>query len=675
MKPRTSMWIIYSQIVGILTVTFPILMTAAPASAQQNIVHPIAQPRRPDADSMSQINQTRPHTPDGISSGKVTLSVGSPGVSLLNSSKLLSGVAILDTGTAPASKVKVTSITLSRGKLTFPHLPLHLGSIPVNGEALLRANFTGSFIAGGQYTLRFLGTYTVGSTPHRFALKQLLTVPPASPGSASVTTTEVVSHFVSGGKFPHQSLHFDREVNSSGWTVPTGPHVVGKPTQVGTRARKAPLVSNGHAMSAPPDVVFDVNNGLGLTCGTTNGTASATAEPSGASSGKVVFVSGNWFAAYSADSGRTFHQLDPTQIFPDDEVGFCCDQVVQYAPSIDRFIWLLQGGKSNGNRIAIASPADITRNSGTAWTYWNLTKATFGQANGFDYPDLSLGNNYLYMSWNVGGLQVVRTSLAGLQAGGTISLDYTNPSDSSMAQGAHLSQDTQDEIFWAGHDSNSQPGIRVFSLAEGSGSYFWRDVGIASWANNAPSSTTPDGRNWLYFGFPGHAVDGFTRSSNQLWLAWSAATDTNFKQPHVEMVTLDRSNNFSLVQQVQIWNDSYAFAYPALATNGCTGEVGLSLEYGGNGNYENHVVGFWGDFVVYITTGSNIGPNPSASPRQTFGDYVTIRNFGAASPLFDAFGYGLTTGKVTQTDARYILFGRPSCGARTKLSTQEKPLD
>jgi len=175
---------------------------------------------------------------------------------------------------------------------------------------------------------------------------------------------------------------------------------------------------------------------------------------------------------------------------------------------------------------------------------------------------------------------------------------------------------------------------------------------------------TPDGQDWVSQcggGFPGTAVIGATRSGNQLWFAWSAGKNSNFQQPHVEMVTLDRNNNFSKTQQVQIWNNSYAFAYPALATDACTGEVGLSLEYGGNGNYENHVVGFWGDFVLYITTGSDVG-------TCRFGDYVTIRQAPAttANPgnLFDAFGYGLNTATPpatgVRTDIHYVQFGRPA---------------
>ncbi len=226
-----------------------------------------------------------------------------------------------------------------------------------------------------------------------------------------------------------------------------------------------------------------------------------------------------------------------------------------------------------------------------------------------------------------------------------------------MAWGSHLMQNTLDEIFWAGHNNNSQ--MRVFSWAEGSNSYFWRDRGISTWANNALSSTTPDGFNWLQkaSGFPRNAPIGATRSGNELWFAWNAGTDGNFQRAHVQMVTLDRSNNFNVIQQVQIWNNSFAFAYPALTTNSCTGEIGLSLEFGGNGNYENHVVGFWGDFLLFLTTGSNVGTT-------RFGDYVTIRQEPAttANPgnLFSAFGYGLNSvpppGTGTLTDVHYVLW-------------------
>jgi hypothetical protein len=468
----------------------------------------------------------------------------------------------------------------------------------------------------------------------------------------------VPAHVVKGAPFPARRPSFDNDVNGARWTVPRGPFVAGARRPSKTATQKAPF-------GDPPQVAFKVNNGLGIS-------GSTIAEPSGGTTASgVVFVSANWFAAYSSNGGASFTQVNPTTIFPNDAIGFCCDQIVQYAPSINRFLWLLQG--NNGFRLASASPASLVSSSATAWTYWNLPSSIFGQptGTGVDYPDLSIGNNSLYLSWDVGwpscpprcrsGFQVSRTSLAGLQAGGTITIQYTNPPDSSMAWGGHLTQDTGNEIFWAGHNSQSQ--MRVFSLAEGSNTYFWRDVGISSWSNAALSSTTPDGNNWLTgsSGFPGNAVLGSTRSGNELWFAWTAGTDNRFKQAHVEMVTLNRNANFSKIRQVQIWNNNYAFAYPALATNACTGEVGMSFEYGGNGRYENHVVGFWGDFVAYITTGSNVGTT-------RFGDYVSIRQAPPTRTdpgnLFAAFGYGLNTipppGSGIKTDTHYVLFGRPA---------------
>jgi len=439
----------------------------------------------------------------------------------------------------------------------------------------------------------------------------------------------------------------------------------------------------------PPAIDFVTNSSLGLPPGGSNGTTSTTTEPSGgATAGGVVFATANWIAAYSTNGGASFQHADPSTAFPNDAVGFCCDQIVVYVPSIDRFVWFLQGGGDNGYRLAVASPAQVISNGVNGWTYWNLLPSVFGATagTGFDYPDLSVGDNYLYMSWDAGdpcpkgcnsGHQVARTSLAGLQAGGTITIDFTNPNtDQNVAWGSHLTQNPGDTIYWAGHYSNKQ--LRVFSWTEGSNIYYWQNVPIYSWANNSPlTSETPDGVNWVNFlfnpttqnpkgGFPDNSVLGATRSGSQLWLAWSAGTDNNFPQPHVEMVTLDLSNNLNLIQQVQIWNNFITFAYPALATNACTGEIGLSLESGGDSVYfENHVVGFWGDFTVYQTTGSNLGD-------ARYGDYVSIRQMPGtdANPgnLFAAFGFGINTNAHAPgftSDVHYVQFGRPPSSCKS----------
>ncbi|MGB9467053.1 MAG: hypothetical protein WBR10_18245 [Candidatus Acidiferrum sp.] len=606
-------------------------------------------------------------------------SLGPSGDYLEAGDKLVVATRLNNTSEKDAFRVEIDSIRLESAELLSPKaFPLAVGEIEPEKNVTVQADFNSSHLEQGKpYRLVVHGTYRPkrkepdhdddkqGNDERReFTVSDDITLPRVSPGSAQVKSSKIEPQTVTGGHYPHREPNFEEKENGSRWTVPTGPFVAGKPTPTGTATQKAPRTPGD-----PPGVTFNANDGLGI-----NG--STIAEPSGAVGGGVVFVTANFYAAYSKDGGATFTKLDPTTIFPNDNVGLCCDQIVQYVPSIDRFIWLLQGTDAsavqqpNGQRIASASPAQIISSSGTSWTYWDLTPGVFGEpiGTGFDYPDLSVGTNYLYMSWDVGwpgcpkgcsnGHLVARSPLSQIKAGGTIGLDYTTPSDSSSAWGAHLTQDTGNEIFWVGQQNNSSQSLRVFSLAEGSNTYFWRDIGTSSWANNALSSLTPDGQNWVnkLSGFPGNAVTGATRSSNDLWFAWSAGTDNNFQQPHVEMVTLDRSNNFNLIRQVQIWNNNYAFAYPALATNACTGEVGLSLEYGGNNKfYENHVVGFWGDFLVYVTTDSSVGTT-------RFGDYVSIRQDSTPSlkgAFFDAFGFGLDkTTSGTKTDTRYVVFGR-----------------
>lgn len=623
-----------------------------------------------------------------------TFTLTAPGVGLEDST-LLIAARLNNTSQKSAINVKIDSVQLDSALLLTP-TPVPVGEINAGQSAIVQANFDSSQLTPGkQYQLIMRGSYESvpkdkddkgkgGKKDHKskgkynqFLVESVIVLPPAAPGSAPLGTVNISSSVVTGAPYRHQPPAFgdDDEVNPQNWTVPTASFEAGTISE-GTSVQPAPsgsAVSSSSPQSiqnASPLVVFNANNSLGITSG-----VSTIAEPSGGvSGGGVVFATMNWMAAFSTD-GINFTPLDPTTIFPADAIGFCCDQIVQYIPSIDRFVWLLQG--SSGYRLAAASPEQVVASGGKDWTYWNLPPNLFGSCTSLDYPDLSLGNSFLNISWDAGasfsgecsgGFQVARTSFAGLQAGGTITLQFTDPVNAPMAWGSHLMQDTGDEVFWAGHNNNKN--MRIFSLPENSDTYSWRDRGISSWANNAPNSTTPDGQDWLgknFSGatgngaFPGNGVIGATRVGNRLWFAWSAGTDSNFPQAHIELVTFDRSEDFSKGQQMQVWNPDYAFAYPALSTNACTFEVGMSFEFGGGGNYENHVVGFWGDFVAYVTTASNVGTN-------RFGDYVTIRRAPPTGEdpgnLFAAFGYGLNSvpapGTGVQADVHYVLFGRPA---------------
>lgn len=407
-----------------------------------------------------------------------------------------------------------------------------------------------------------------------------------------------------------------------------------------------------------------------------NASANA-ADISGAKGGTVVLLSGNWYIDYSTDSGATFTTLDPTTIFPNTLAGgFCCDQVLQYASQIDRFLWLLQyqsgGTGANAYRLAMASPQDVIDSNCTAWTYWDLTSASFGIGTDWmDYPSMSLGDGEVYFSFDVldttadgiadNGLVVVRFNLAEIAAGGTINFRFTTPADSAVAWGSGASQNTGNEVFWAGHVDNST--LRVFSWRNDSNTYFWRDIEVRNWPNGALSSIGPNGNNWFGWGFPNNAVIGITRRLNELWLGWTASNGDggsggfNFPHPHVQIVKVNIAG-WTVIEQMQVWNPDLAFGYPSLATNS-DNEVGIALGWGGRDGgasspHANSAVGFMGDYVVWYRDGSTW-------THTRWGDYVTIRRAAPESQMFAGFGYvtiDTSTGAGHRFDPYYVLFGR-----------------
>jgi len=488
----------------------------------------------------------------------------------------------------------------------------------------------------------------------------------------SSLNASVQPNHVSGGKYPPFNPPKEGYNEDRPRTVPTGP----------LRGTLAPTVNGSqlYQIQNPPlggsgdPVVFSGYNSLGTQ---TTGVGTPP-DVNTARNGNVVMLSYNTKLLLSTDGAVTYTLLDPTTIFPSGPTkdsagnlldnGLCCDQKLIYLSSIDQFIWLQQfcgtGAGSclsgiNKVRIAAATTQNAINSAGTSWTYWDLASATFNLgATTMDYPDLSVGDNYLYFSADAvgNGLLVVRIPLNDIKGGGTINMNYTTPSDSSLAYGGHVSQNTGDAVFWAGHKDNST--IRIFNFPESSGSYSWRDVSINSWPNGTISSIDPDGTNWLSFTFPGSAVLGLTRrTANEVWFAWTGSSNANFKNPQVQVLEIN-SNDYSAISQWQIWNDNYAFTYPSLATNS-NAEVGISLGWeGAKSFYSNNAVGILGDFVVWYPELSTI------SNASRYGDYFNVARNTPKSALFDGSGYAVlknTPPAVGQRfDPYYIQFGRNS---------------
>jgi hypothetical protein len=399
-------------------------------------------------------------------------------------------------------------------------------------------------------------------------------------------------------------------------------------------------------------------------------------DPNVAAAGQKVVVVNNEKISLSVDGGLTFHSFGVGSLYADaPDGGVCCDQVIRYAPSINRFIWIDQywnavGHPNNRDRLAVFSPAAVTAGGLTSWTYWDITAAMLPGTHAFlDYPDLAVGNNYVYLSQDAGDACcsvnqsfIARIGLDNLQGGlnlaaGAHAWRYLD----QVLLGGQVTQNTLGRAFWARNTDTSH--IQVNSWDESSTSYLSpaATITIGTWPNSDYVSKTPDGLPWI--ATYGGSVIGEARGGqkgNSLWFAWTAGRGTGqlswLAQPHIELVEISASG-LSLVSQRAIWNASYAFAYPALMTNSA-GQLGISMAWGGGTDYENFAVGnlTTSPFLVYSATNStkNCGCG-------RWGDYFGIGTAGEIDRPneFVAAGYGFSpppAGGPASYDAHFVGF-------------------
>jgi len=471
-----------------------------------------------------------------------------------------------------------------------------------------------------------------------------------------------VKYLAKARKFvPQSTIHIRKEIPTpkQGAPVldynPTQPLALDMPIPM-AMAMAAPGM--GGAPLASSDNVTLVRN-VQLTSVATNNTASNVGEPSVASNGDVVFFTGNWYAAVSFNRGKTFKFVDPANSFPNPPgMRFCCDQVVQYIQSIDTFVWLLQystnSSGENIQRLAFAKTADVRLGR---WRTFDITPQSLGLPGTFlDYPDLAVGTNMLYVtmngfrnnSWNATVL--VRLPLAGINSGNITAQRTISTTNFNFRVAQHCGT----RAFWASHQNTST--LRVYSWDETAPQPSFRDVPVARWASGPYSSMTPDNRNWLARADP--RLTGATKRNNELWFTWASAAGgaNNRPNPFIQIARIN-STNFTLIENINIWDATCGTCYAALSTNN-NNEVGVSYMIGGggiNGRFPTHVIG--------ILTGTRREVTTFAGTRgpadQKWGDYLTVRRNYPNSNLFCATGYTLKgpAGSANATP-NYTLFGR-----------------
>ena len=413
---------------------------------------------------------------------------------------------------------------------------------------------------------------------------------------------------------------------------------------------------------SPDDLVIALQTELDSAAD--NGTASQVCEPSAAANEDVVFYTGNWFAAVSVDGGHTFRYLDPAAAFPSPPgMHFCCDQNVQYIPQIDTFVWLLQymvdpDGK-NVQRLAFATTEDVRR--GNWWTM-DISSASLGLPDLFlDFPDISFGQNMLYFTTNGFSRSlsmfeeyewacsvVLRLPLATISLGEVSGQTVVSDENFNFRMAQHCGT-TAD---WATHENTST--LRVFSWAEDEDDATFYDIAVATWnGGNGYISETPDGYNWLRRIDP--RVLGATKSGNTLYFAWSVDRGGANERPH-PYIQVARINtvNMRLLNNMNIWDEYAATAYPAMATNSIR-EVGCAYFIGGGNRYPSHAISLLTRVRKDIIAAEGLrGPS-----QQRWGDFLTVRRHYPHTQLFVATGYVLKEGEgVQDSTANYTVFGR-----------------
>ena len=640
----------------------------------------------------------------------VQIGTGQPGVSVWQTGTISVAMPIVNVSEDPASNVVVNQVSMDSATLiSSDPLPLTIGVMTPSATATINAQFTAA--VPGTYVFHASGTYQSQGATFGFAVNRPITAQYPVDVSVPVANGLAVKQITIGALYPPAPVAIEEQDNNRGGPpVPIGqPHFLFPLTPTGTGA--SPANTPGAS------VTYYRDNQTGQT-------TLAPPDPTAAAANGVVFATANTYALFSADDGVTFTTIDPTTIFPQDDGGLCCDQVATYVPQVNLFFWLLQYKRAflptdttvaNGPsrlRIAYATPESMKANI-TAWTYVDLQSSTFNLGNQWlDFPDLAFTNGNLYASVDrainnssVSGLIVSRMSLGQLAdpAVTTVGVQYCGPnelSDQSKATGGRLVQDARDRMYWAGQTDTSS--MEVFQWLDSSDSVSTHNISINSWSNSDYSSLAEDKQQWIDSSraqatgaitggtrvpFSGLVAPGSSPPNGRVWLAWGAGKNNASRpQPYVILLQID-DQTLDPVGQYDIWNSNYAFAYAALATSnfGNGSDIGVSLAFGGGGNYATNVSGYINDYVVYYNGTSDVtqtlltfdsagntildnAGNPALATR--YGDYHAVRSSGSNGQLFSTEGYTVnlvnsslsktcTVAPGCQSMTRYEQFGRP----------------
>jgi hypothetical protein len=403
--------------------------------------------------------------------------------------------------------------------------------------------------------------------------------------------------------------------------------------------------------------------------------SSFTNEPSVAKAGHNVFMTGNWYAAYSNDGTWTWHFLNPFTIFGS---GFCCDQVTLYDKTHDHVYWILQ----YGNHLTIANAASTNLAS---WCYYNFYSTSLGQAGStaLDFNDAMIGQRDLYLTTNIFpsgggyGSEIVRLPLEQMNGCNSVGYNYYAQLDSFTWR---LAQGSVDRAYW-GSDwdpTGARPNgtsFRVFWWDENSGTIFWYNRSINAFAfytrNTGQNCASTDGtvKNWCQYA--DSRTLGAYRANGIVGFSMNAKQGGGFPFPY-SVREYFRESDLAYLGNSNLWASWGAIQFLSFSPNS-RGHLGGVFYWGGgapNGtHYYPSTASLVDDDVTpnqpwtvsYWPWSSTSGNTCTYSGLYRWGDYSTTRTNDAADTMWIGTGYREigncgTAGSYTQP--MVVMFGR-----------------
>ncbi|HYV01220.1 MAG TPA: hypothetical protein VEM93_02620 [Actinomycetota bacterium] len=394
--------------------------------------------------------------------------------------------------------------------------------------------------------------------------------------------------------------------------------------------------------------------------------ASGVDEPSIAANGRFVLVTGNWYAAYSTDKGATYTYLNPFTAFGS---GFCCDQVVDYDASRNRFIWEAQFN----NHLALISASGTNPAS---YCYWNITPQQQGEPSGavFDYNHLSVGRDFAYMTSNVYGgnpgsvSKIMIFPLDTLAACGSLGYGYYTRPEFSWG----TVHDTGD-IAYLGTNWTSRYTLgtkfTIFRYLEQTNQGFVNDISIdpftfeffggsqycgsadgvvLNWCARTDSRMGDSG--WLAISSQAEANSGGNAYNDEIvGFAFNAKNDANHPRPYIRKIYF-RTSNLSYIGYAEHWASWGAFQYPGTATNhrgdlltrwAWGGGTGSTHYYPGSGYSLQDDISPTQPWIYRYSQYGAGNPCLNSDGLRRWGDYLTARSYNPTRDLFVHVGFAL----------------------------------